>query len=475
MSDREEGGGVKTHGSRFGVDLELVRRFDRPGPRYTSYPTAVEFHEGVGEAAYRRKLQEADLLGSEAPLSLYAHLPFCEHRCLFCGCHVVITPHRAVAETYLGYLETEVARVAALMPHRTKVVQMQWGGGTPTYFSPDQLARLMGAFRSHFDFVEGAEISIEVDPRVTSFEHLDRLVELGFNRLSMGVQDLTPEVQEAITRHQTLEQTASLMEHARRVGFHEGINLDLIYGLPRQRLETFHENLERILELRPDRVAVYSFAYVPWIRGHQKWLDPASLPSPELKLQLYLAAMDRFLSAGYEPIGMDHFALPDDELAWAAREGRLHRNFMGYTVMPASDLVAFGISGIGEVQGAFFQNAKKLSSYYRALDEGRLPVQRGYVLDGDDRIRQYVIQQLMCNFRVRKDEVRRRFGVEFDTYFTSSLARLDEVLEAGFVEMHPWGLQVTERGRLFVRNVCMAFDRYLEAKNLEQRVFSRTV
>lgn len=475
MSALEERKGSAMPGSRFQVDLELVRRFDRPGPRYTSYPTAVEFHEGVGEDIYRLKLEEADGLGPHAPLSLYAHLPFCEHRCLFCGCHVVITPHRPVAETYLGYLEREIGRVAALLPHRRKVVQMQWGGGTPTYFSPDQLARLMGTFRGHFDFVDGAEVAIEVDPRVTSFEHLDRLVELGFNRLSMGVQDLTPEVQEAITRNQTYEQTARLMEYARQVGFQEGINLDLIYGLPRQRLETFQENLDRILELRPDRVAVYSFAYVPWIRGHQKKLDPASLPSPELKLQLYLAAMDRFLGAGYEPIGMDHFALPDDELAVAAREGRLHRNFMGYTVMPASDMVAFGISGIGDVQGAFFQNEKKLSAYYEALDEGRLPIQRGYVLDHDDRVRQYVIQQLMCNFRVEKDEVFRRFGVEFDSYFASSLARLEEVLEAGFVELHPWGLRVTEGGRLFVRNVCMAFDRYLETKRADEPVFSRTV
>ena len=461
--------------SRFQVDLDTVRRFDRPGPRYTSYPTAVEFHEGVGEDSYREKLRQADANGAGSPLSLYAHLPFCEHRCLFCGCHVVITPHMPVAEKYLEYVKVEIDRVAALLPKRREVVQMHWGGGTPTYFSPDQLSDLMARYREHFDFIDGAELAIEVDPRVTSSHHLDRLVELGFNRLSMGVQDLTPEVQKAITRDQTYEQTAELMGYARKIGFTEGINLDLIYGLPLQRLETFQINLDQVLSLRPDRVAVYSFAYVPWIRGHQKKMDKDSLPSPEVKLQLYLKAMERFLDEGYEPIGMDHFALPDDELAVAAREGRLSRNFMGYTVTPASDMVAFGVSGIGEVQGAFFQNRKKLSTYYEALDGGGLPVEKGYALDRDDQIRQHVIKQIMCNFKVVKADVNRRFGIDFDEYFRSSLDALHEVRDAGFVEIDSDVLRVKEEGRLFVRNVCMAFDRYLEAKAAAKPVFSRTV
>jgi oxygen-independent coproporphyrinogen-3 oxidase len=466
--------------SRFHVDIETVRRFDRPGPRYTSYPTAVEFHEGVGEELYRKKLAEANAGGTgaeepNAPLSLYAHLPFCEHRCLFCGCHVVITPHMPVAEKYLSYVTTEIDRVAECLPHRREVVQMHWGGGTPTYYSPDQLTELLAKYREHFEFVEGAEMAIEVDPRVTSRDHLDRLVELGFNRLSMGVQDLTPEVQKAITRDQTHEQTAELMRYAREVGFTEGINLDLIYGLPMQELGSFEKNLDQILELGPDRVAVYSFAYVPWIKGHQKKLDKDTLPSAELKLQLYLKAMERFLGAGYEPIGMDHFALPDDELAVAAREGRLHRNFMGYSVMPASDMVAFGVSGIGEVRGAFFQNEKKLSTYYEALDAGRLPVSRGYLLNEDDRIRQYVIQQIMCNFWISKEDVAGRFGVDFNAYFQRSLEALGEMEKEGFLEVTEAGLRVKEAGRLFVRNVCMAFDRYLEAKDTGQPVFSRTV
>ncbi|MDX1673279.1 MAG: oxygen-independent coproporphyrinogen III oxidase [Longimicrobiales bacterium] len=466
------------------VDLATVQRFDRPGPRYTSYPTAVEFTEEVGEAEYRQKLAASNAEGDE-PLSLYVHLPFCEHRCLFCGCHVVITPHMPVAEKYMEYLHREIDLLAAELPDRRTLVQMHWGGGTPTYFSPDQLRGLFGKIGEHFTFADGAEIALEVDPRVTTGDHLETLSELGFNRLSMGVQDLTPEVQEAITRNQTYDQTAELIELAREQGFTEGINVDLIYGLPKQRPETFATNLDKIIGLRPDRVAAYSFAYVPWIRGHQKKLDKADLPSPETKLELYLMAMEKFLDAGYEPIGMDHFALPEDELAVAAHENRLYRNFMGYTVMPASDMVAVGISGIGEVQQAFFQNEKKLSRYYQALDDDRLPVQRGYLLSEDDVIRQYVIQEIMCNFRVSKPDVNERFGIRFDDYFADALARLDAVRDAGFVEEDDDALRVTPRGRLFVRNVCMEFDRYLtekgqaraesEAEEEETPVFSRTV
>jgi oxygen-independent coproporphyrinogen-3 oxidase len=460
---------------RFTITEEILRRFDKPGPRYTSYPTAVEFHDGVGETAYRDHLSAADAQGNDAPLSLYTHLPFCEHRCLFCGCHVVITPHLDIAAEYLDYLKREIDMGAALLPARRSVAQLQWGGGTPTYFSPDQLTELFEHVQSYFTFQPQAEIAIEVDPRVTTREHLDRLVALGFNRLSMGVQDLTPEVQEAITRGQTLEQTRQLMEYARRVGFTEGINVDLIYGLPRQRFDTFDENLSQIIDLRPDRVAVYSFAYVPWIKGHQKKLDESELPSPELKFQLYLRAMERFLEAGYEPIGMDHFALPDDELAEAARNRRLHRNFMGYTVKPASDMVAFGISGIGDVQRGYFQNEKKLSTYYEAIDAGRLPVAKGYLLDEDDRLRRYVITQLMCNFHVEKSNVADLFGVDFDEYFAKSLEQLAEPLDAGFVEISDKSVTVTDSGRLFVRNVCMAFDRYMEAKKQDKPIFSRTV
>lgn len=457
------------------VTEEMLRRLDKPGPRYTSYPTAVEFHSGVAEPDYRRHLRDADAEGSEAPLSLYCHLPFCEHRCLFCGCNVVITPHRNVAQRYLDYVGREIDMVAEQLPRRRSVAQMQWGGGTPTYYSPDELAALFQHLSGQFAFAPDAEIAIEVDPRVTSGEQLERLARLGFNRLSLGVQDFTPDVQRAITRNQTLDQTRDLMLMAREVGFSEGINIDLVYGLPGQQLDTFADSLHEAIALRPDRVAVYSFAYVPWIRGHQKKIDSSALPSPDLKLGLYVRAMEEFLGAGYEPIGMDHFALPDDELAVAARERRLHRNFMGYTVKPASDMVAFGISGIGDVQSGYFQNAKKLSAYYRSLDDGRLPIERGYILDQDDCIRRHVITQLMCNFHVDKSDVSRRFGIDFDEYFSDSLEKLVEPVREGFVELTDGTLAVTDAGRLFVRNVCMAFDRYLESKSKDKPVFSRTV
>lgn len=470
------------------VDPELVRRFDRSGPRYTSYPTAVEFHEGVGEPQYREHLERADAADSREPgraSSLYVHIPFCERLCSFCACHFIATPHREVARTYLDYLSRETDLLAERLPHRRSLSQMQWGGGTPTYLAPEELEQLFAAIAARFELEPGAEIAIEVDPRFTTRAHLATLARLGFNRLSMGVQDFTPAVQEAIGRRQTYEETRALLDDARELGFGAGggINFDLVYGLPLQDEESFAVNLDRLLELRPDRVAMYSFAWVPWVRPHQRRIDEATLPSSELKLALHLAARDRLLGAGYEPIGIDHFALPGDELARAARESRLDRNFMGYTASPASAMVALGVSGIGEVEGAFFQNERRLKSYYAALDAGRLPIQRGYVLDADDRLRQYVIRRLMSNFELDKDEIDRRFAIDFDRYFEIPLARLaadvgvsDGPSATRLIENRGRTLRLTDSGRLFVRNVCMAFDRYLEAKQATGKpVYSRTV
>ena len=457
-------------------DPEVVKRFDRPGPRYTSYPTAVEFHDGVGEREYRERLAQADSAHAGEPLSLYIHIPFCAKHCSYCGCHVIATPRRDIAAGYLDYLGRELELLAGLIPERRRLIQMHWGGGTPTYLEPAQLEQLFALVTRHFEFIPDAERAIEVDPRVTSTEHLAALARLGFNRLSFGVQDFTPTVQEAIGRGQTFEQTKTLMESARRLGFADGINFDLVYGLPLQTEASFRQSLDLVTELRPDRLAIYSFAFVPWIRPNQKKIVEAALPHREAKMALYFAALEKLLDAGYEPIGMDHFALPDDELARAARAGRLDRNFMGYTVKPSNAMLACGVSGIGEVGGGFFANEKKLSRYYEALDAGRLPIERGYLLDDDDRIRQYVIRQLMCNFLVSKSEVATRFGIDFDTYFASSLDALDEVRAEGFVRVAEDALTVTPQGRLFVRNVCMAFDRYLEAKRQGDRpVFSRTV
>jgi oxygen-independent coproporphyrinogen-3 oxidase len=454
--------------------LDLLRRYDRPGPRYTSYPTAVEFHEGVGGSAYEAKLAEADAAPGD-PLSLYFHLPFCRERCTFCGCSVVITRKPEVVGRYLDYLRREIEMVAARLPHRRTVNQVHWGGGTPTHLDSAGMRELWGDITRYFQLAPGAEVAIEVDPRVTTHEQVDTLRSLGFNRLSMGVQDFTPDVQEAIGRRQGVAETVDLYEYGRRAGF-DSINVDLIYGLPRQNPESFRENLEQLIALRPDRVAVYSFAFVPWVKANQRRLDPASFPSPELKFELFLQALEAFSAAGYVQIGMDHFALPSDELAIAQHAGRLHRNFMGYTVMPAADQVGFGITAIGDLRGAFVQNVKKLVGYYEAIEAGRMPVERGYVLDEDDKIRRQVILQLMCNFSLDTTAIEERFGIRFAEYFAVELGELKAPEESGFIRLSPGRIEVTERGRLFIRNVCMIFDRYLRAKLAgEKQVFSRTV
>lgn len=459
---------------RLTIDPALVCRFDRSGPRYTSYPTALEFHAGVGEATYREHL--AKFAGRGEPLSLYVHIPFCEKLCTFCACHFIPTPRREVVRPYLDALGKELELLAGELPDRPPLAQMQWGGGTPTYLAPAELEELFQAVMRRFTFAPGVELAIEVDPRFTTRAHLATLARLGFNRLSLGVQDFTPEVQAAIGRGQTFEETRTLVAAARELGFAEGINFDLIYGLPRQDEGSFERNLERLLELAPDRVAMYSFAYVPWARPHQKGLDATSLPTPEVKLSLYLLALERLLDAGYEAIGLDHFARPGDELARSARAGRLARNFMGYTVKPAATSVALGMSGIGEVAGAFFQNARKLPAYYEALAAGRLPIERGYVLNEDDRLRQHVIRELLCGFAVDKAAVEAQFGIEFDATFASALENLEEAREAGLILEEGRTLRVTETGRLFVRNLCMPFDRYLEAQRERGRpVYSRTV
>jgi oxygen-independent coproporphyrinogen-3 oxidase len=454
----------------------LLRQYDRPGPRYTSYPTAVEFNGSFDEAAYRERLRSASALAGE-PLSLYIHLPFCESRCSYCGCSVIITKKRSVAAEYLDYVEVELAMLAGALGERRRVIQLHWGGGTPTYFDPAQIERLHAAVASRFDLVEHAEQAIEIDPRVTTREQLERLRALGFNRLSMGVQDFTPEVQEAINRRQSERMTRDLYDHARALGF-ESINLDLVYGLPRQRPDTFRATLAGIAAMRPDRIAVYSYAHVPWLRPHQKAIDESTLPDAEAKFELFGAAIESFLNAGYEQIGMDHFALRGDELAVAARSRRLHRNFMGYTTRPASDMIGVGVSSIGDVRGAFAQNEKKLPRYYEALDAGRFPIERGYALDPDDLVRRHVITELMCNFHLSRPDVERRFGLDFDAYFAPEIAELsatDGPVADGFLTIGPEALDVTPRGRLFVRNICMAFDRYLPAHQRGRPVFSRTI
>ena len=436
------------------ITVDLLRKYDRPGPRYTSYPTAVEFAETFGPAEYTGRLAEADR--APGPLSLYAHLPFCEHRCTFCGCHVVITKDADVVTKYLGYLHREIDLLAAHLPNRRTVSQYNWGGGTPTHLTPVEMVALHEKMMEHFVLEPDAEVAVEVDPRHTSPEQIDLLRSLGFNRLSMGVQDFDPDVQAAVDRNQTEAQTRTMYDLGRQRGF-ASINLDLIYGLPLQTREKFGRTVDVVIGMRPDRVALYSYAHVPWIRAQQKWIEPKDLPTPEDKLQLFLDSRDRFLAAGYVEIGMDHFALPGDELAEARSKRRLHRNFMGYTVKMGSDMVAVGVSGIGDVRGAFAQNEKKLSRYYEVLDEGRFPVERGYALDRDDLIRRETITRLMCNLWLDTKAIEREFGIDFAEYFAPELTALaapEGPVAHGFVTIAP---------------------DYLESRSAGKPVFSRTV
>jgi oxygen-independent coproporphyrinogen-3 oxidase len=456
------------------VSPELLARYDSAGPRYTSYPTAVEFHEGFTEAHYRQALAQADALG-DAPLSVYTHLPFCHQRCAFCGCHAFATKKCEAAIPYLAHLEREMDLVAGLLPQRRKVAQYHLGGGTPTYLTPAQLERLLVRFTRHFQFLPRAELAVEVDPRATTAAHVETLANLGFNRISLGVQDFSPDVQAAIGRHQTREQTIALVERARARGF-QGINIDLVYGLPGQTLESFRRNLAEAVALRPHRVAAYSFAYLPAIRSNQKVIDAKAIPDRDTKFALLAMTREAFMAAGYQAIGMDHFALPSDELAVAQRQGRLSRNFMGYAVTPGDDAIGFGVSAIGDVRGALVQNEKMLAPYYRALDAGRLPVQRGYQRSTDDEIRRQAILSLMCNFVVERATLETKHGIRFAEYFRDSLEKLQPFVADGMCRIDDSGVHAIGLGQLFVRNLAMCFDAYLgPRKQLGRPVFSRTV
>ncbi len=452
---------------------EFLARYDRPGPRYTSYPTAPQFTEAFGQAEYRAALARAAERGDE-PLSMYVHLPFCEHRCTYCGCNVVISPRRGPEERYLDTLEQELDLLAAALGPRRTLNQLHWGGGTPTYLTPAQCERLVSAITSRFALTANAEVAIEVDPCVTTPEHLETLARLGFNRISLGLQDLDPRVQAAVERVQPMELTRRTVEGARALGF-GSVNIDLIYGLPYQTESTFRDTVRRVVEeLAPDRVACFSYAHVPWIKPHQRRLEGLPLPRGFQKFRIFLAATEEFLRAGYRFIGFDHFARPGDPLSLALERGGIHRNFMGYTVMPASDQVGVGVTAIGDVGGAYAANEKNLARYTRTVREGRLPVHRGLERSPEDELRGAVIRRIICTLGVEWDWVRRRFAIEPREHFADALARLEPLVADGLVELDGGGLRVTPTGRFFLRNICMPFDAYL-ARPSQRPVYSRTV
>jgi oxygen-independent coproporphyrinogen-3 oxidase len=450
---------------------DLIRKYDRPGPRYTSYPTAPEWTAEFGEEPYLVHLAAAERQGG--PLSVYVHLPFCQEMCRFCGCNVVATHDRKRPDAYLDVLEKEVELVAARLPTRRTVTQLHWGGGTPTFLDEKQLARCHAILARHFTFAADAELAIEVDPAVTSRSQIETLAGLGFNRISMGVQDFDPKVQQTVQRIQGEEETADLVRAARENGFH-GVNLDLIYGLPYQTPESWRHTLERILHIRPDRMAVFGFAYVPWLKPHQRLLPQEALPKTQQRVELFLATVEAFTKAGYRLIGLDHFALESDELARAQRDGTLFRNFQGYTVRPAHDTVAFGMTAISDVGGAYAQNAHRLKDWTAGVLAGKLPIERGAALSPDDRLRRYAINQVMCQLRLDLREVEARFGPEARAALEKDLAGARELEADGLVTLEGDVLRVTPLGQLLVRNVAMLFDAYLK-KPATKPQFSRTV
>ena len=452
---------------KFVFDQELINRYDRAGPRYTSYPTAVEFHDEFTI----RDLLKAE--GHSKALSLYFHIPFCDTVCFYCACNKIATKDRSKVEPYLKALEQEMLMQANLLDWQRPVEQLHWGGGTPTFLSDEQMVWLMSRTKSLFNMLDNDEgqYSIEIDPREVSPTTLRTLREIGFNRLSLGLQDLDERVQVAVNRVQSAELTFGVMQQARELGF-KSVSLDLIYGLPHQSWMSFEKTLDEVIEARPDRLSVFNYAHMPTRFKPQRRINEADLPSAADKLEIMHKAGEKLQAAGYVFIGMDHFALPGDELALAQKEGHLHRNFQGYTTHAHCDLLAFGVSSIGNVGNTFSQNVKTLDEYYAAIEKNTLPIERGLVLNRDDVIRQDVITQLICQFALNFNQIDQAWRIQSSDYFADELIALEQMQKDGLLVLSEDGLQVTQPGRLLIRNICMVFDRYLPEA---QHRFSRAI
>lgn len=450
------------------VDPKLLRRFDRPGPRYTSYPTADRFVDAYDARTHRRTLEAHRVQAARRGLSLYVHLPFCEHACYCCSCNMVVTRDHRRSSRYLRYLERELDLVTEVVGRSQRVEQLHWGGGTPTFLDADEMGALMALLRSRFDFVEGCEYSIEVDPRTVDAAKMDAIGALGFNRISLGVQDFDPAVQQAINRMQSFEQTRAVVEQARHLGC-KSVNVDLIYGLPRQTPERFAATLDQVLVLKPKRIALYGYTHLPALYKPQRHILESELPDAGVRIRLLQGAMRKLTDAGYQYIGMDHFARPDDDLVKAQQLGHLHRDFQGYSTRPECDLLGIGVSAISAIGSTYSQNARTLDGYYDRLDQGRLPVARGLELSADDLLRRTVIQSLMCSFELSIESIEQTYLVEFGRTFAVELEALREYIALGLVEIDSEWLNVTPRGRLFVRAIAMLFDRYLRESEMRAR------
>ncbi|MBC3884762.1 oxygen-independent coproporphyrinogen III oxidase [Undibacterium griseum] len=445
------------------IDLSeaLIRKFDKSGPRYTSYPTADRFHKDFTEQSYISYLEQRAGKKNNPPLSVYIHLPFCESLCYFCACNKIITKDHSRTTEYLRYLEKEMEMVAAHLGPDRQTVQLHLGGGTPTFFNSDELGQLMAMVRRHFTFTADAELGVEIDPRTVRPETLQSLAALGFNRNSFGVQDFDPAVQQAVNRIQPFSMVEAAVKQSRATHF-ESINADLIYGLPKQNLESFGRTLDSLIALAPDRIALYNYAHLPSRFKAQRQIIEADLPSAEDRLQIFMMSTRRLLDAGYIYIGLDHFAKPDDELNKARENQTLHRNFQGYTTRAECDLVGFGVSAIGKVGDSYSQSVRTIKEYYQHLDAGHLPVEKGIALSQDDLLRREVIMTLMCSMPLSVRAVEQKYQISFASYFADELVQLKQYEEAGFLVTDPDMIRVTTKGRLFVRAIAMTFDHYLK-------------
>jgi len=453
-------------------DKTLIQRYDKAGPRYTSYPTAVQFHEGFGTEDYRQQAALSNQRGK--PLSLYFHLPFCDTVCFYCACNKVVTKDRSRAAAYLQRVYREIELQSELFDNSRPVEQLHWGGGTPTFISHAEMQALMDKTRQHFQLLENdqGEYSIEIDPREAGQETIRLLRQLGFNRISLGVQDFDPAVQKAVNRIQSEEETAEVVTAARDCGF-KSVSLDLIYGLPFQTVDSFSRTLDKILALQPDRLSIFNYAHLPELFKPQRRINAADIPEPEQKLAILKHSIDKLTEAGYVYIGMDHFARPDDELAIAQRNGSLYRNFQGYSTHADCDLVAMGITSIGKVADSYSQNVKTLDEYYQIVDQDKLPIYRGLALTADDLLRREVINQLICNFTLSVPVIEQQFDIDFAEYFQIELDELAAMQADGLLKLDSDRITVSGSGMLLIRNICMVFDKYLREKQ-EQR-FSRVI
>lgn len=457
--------------SALNVSLDLVKKYNIAGPRYTSYPPATKFTDTVSWPQLSEKIFANNKSGRD--LSLYFHIPFCETLCWFCGCTTVITQNHAQGKTYLDYLEHEIAQMAAMVDPKRKVVQLHWGGGSPTFLHPDEIRRLGEIIKKYFKFSEDIEAGVEIDPRRLSRDHIEALRAVGFNRASLGVQDFEPTVQQAIHRIQPRDMTQRVLDWSRELGF-ASVNFDLIYGLPHQTADTFTRTLDAVLEMQPDRLAVFSYAHVPWVKPAQKILEQKILPSAEVKLQLLKNVIERLTDNGrYVYIGMDHFAKPTDELVTAQRNKTLQRNFQGYSTRGNADIYAFGMSAISQIPDAYWQNEKGLPDYYTALDSKKVPLARGYLVTEEDKLRRETIMRVMCDLSLDFAAMSKQLGIDFASHFSNELASLKSFEADGLIQSSNAGLEVTEAGRLFIRNIAMCFDNTLAPAG--ERKHSKTI